>query len=146
MSVGRYKTEIWWVGGNGGLDCLKKKKKKMNCIKCLWISKAIIFNSLEIIELEEICLIVMIPSCSNSNGVRRKAIKSDKKMYLWGVSESHELKERLQRTTWGCPLSHWAPRRRRYTVTGNKRKWEASQHQRHFVAPECWLVQIQPAR
>lgn len=34
----------------------------------------------------------MVPSCSNSNGVHGKAIKSDRKMYLCAVSESHELK------------------------------------------------------
>lgn len=33
----------------------------------------------------------MIPSCGNSNGVRGKAIKSDKKMYLRGACGSHEL-------------------------------------------------------
>lgn len=35
----------------------------------------------------------MIPSCGNSNGVRGKAIKSDKKMYLRGACGSQELQE-----------------------------------------------------
>lgn len=34
----------------------------------------------------------MIPSCGNSNGVRRKAIKSDKKMYLRRTWKSRALK------------------------------------------------------
>lgn len=38
----------------------------------------------------------MIPSCGNSNGVRGKAIKSDKKMYLRGACGSHELQKRLE--------------------------------------------------
>lgn len=46
----------------------------------------------------------MIPSCSNSNGIRRKAIKSDKKMY--------------QRRTWKsrAPKAGWSVRRRRPSV------------------------------
>lgn len=48
----------------------------------------------------------MIASCSNSNGIHRKAIKSDKKMYLRGGSGSHELKNWVGvYSTSGCHTS-----------------------------------------